>query len=328
MTPEEAKAAQRDGSFVAFEVDGVGYLGTVVDLRGDIVTVDVIGYRNGRDNWRLRLLGPQDTPAASLRLYQGMFTGMAGVEESADQTLRLFAVGDEVETEDGPGVVTGIAFNAAEYHEGWQLEPPLVEVELTDGSSIHTCLCNLTLDSEEGTKLLHSEFDRLWPPMDDVPEDADMLIPEGDEEPSEGDTEMREPQHRKADSDDQVRIYIADLEAYNAGKLRGEWVDLPSYGELKDVVDRMSHGGRSDWAIHDYEAPFRIEEFEDVFALDAAMEKAEAEGLDLKVLACIKDMGYQTWEEAIEAAEEAQVIDIADKDGHLPGNPEAELGYY
>ena len=106
------------------------------------------------------------------------------VVEDHDQVYKLFAVGDEVLTSEGPGEVIGVQFNCAKYNTRWELEPPQIIVELDDGTVIHTCLCELELpNTVKGTNLLHREFDRLWPPMtDEVPENADMMIPEGEED--------------------------------------------------------------------------------------------------------------------------------------------------
>lgn len=54
-----------------------------------------------------------------------------------------------------------------------------------------------------------------------------------------------------------MRIYIADLAAYNAGKLIGKWLDLDDYTdakELKDAVaDWMRTRGIEEIAVHDYD---------------------------------------------------------------------------
>ncbi len=124
---------------------------------------------------------------------------------------------------------------------------------------------------------------------------------------------MRNRRTADRDSTSQVRIYIADLSAYNAGKLIGEWVDLPAdEGELNAVISKMSHGGKYDWAIHDYEAPFRIEEYEDITALNEMMWKVEDSHLDIEILACIKDYGYDNWDDVLEAAEDAFVEEAKD----------------
>jgi len=106
------------------------------------------------------------------------------ITENSDTVETLLEPGTTVETEEGRGVIKSIALNAAEYNDEWQLEPPSIEVELENGEIIYTCICELVIPSDdEATELLHSEYDRLWPPMtDEVPEDAEMLIPEGKEE--------------------------------------------------------------------------------------------------------------------------------------------------
>lgn len=136
---------------------------------------------------------------------------------------------------------------------------------------------------------------------------------------------------RKAELPDEgIRIYIADLAAYNAGKLVGEWVDLPAdEDELEEIMDRLSHGGRQDIAIHDYEAPFRIEEFESITQLNEAMQELEDSHVDAEVVMCVKeDGGYPDWSGAIMAAEDAHVVDVSDRYGGRPSNPEEELGHY
>jgi len=119
-------------------------------------------------------------------LHRGLQYFAVASEEITDdpnQVEKLFSVGSSVNTEEGPGVVTDVQFNTADYEGDIQLEPPSIVVELEDGSTIHTCLCSIELpDNEAGTEILYSEFNRLWPPMDEhIPEDAEMLLPEEEE---------------------------------------------------------------------------------------------------------------------------------------------------
>lgn len=59
-----------------------------------------------------------------------------------------------------------------------------------------------------------------------------------------------------------MQIYIADLQAYNSGYLKGEWVQLPTEDDdIKDAILRQSQNGQSDFAIHDWELPFEISEY-------------------------------------------------------------------
>lgn len=47
-----------------------------------------------------------------------------------------------------------------------------------------------------------------------------------------------------------MQIYIADLEAYNSGNLKGEWLELPTEEEeIEKVILRQSKNGESDFAI-------------------------------------------------------------------------------
>lgn len=60
------------------------------------------------------------------------------------------------------------------------------------------------------------------------------------------------------------RIYVADLAAYNAGHLRGRWIDVPEDAtELHGSIQNML-GHAEEWAIHDYEnfGAFRLSEYE------------------------------------------------------------------
>lgn len=90
-----------------------------------------------------------------------------------------------------------------------------------------------------------------------------------------------------------MRIYVADLSAYNAGRIVGEWVDLPTDEKtLQAVIDRLSHGGASDWAIHDYEAPFAVDEFDDVLRINewaAAIEDADLDDAIAAVIVAAVD---------------------------------------
>lgn len=78
-------------------------------------------------------------------------------------------------TPEGPGTVQGIAFNLAEYGGEIQLEPPAITVKLDSGKTIVTCLCTLDFGDCEINEVIRSEFERLWPPMDSVPEAHDVV---------------------------------------------------------------------------------------------------------------------------------------------------------
>lgn len=73
-----------------------------------------------------------------------------------------------------------------------------------------------------------------------------------------------------------MQIYIADLNAYNSGNLKGEWIELPTKNKkIQEVILRQSKNGQSDFAIHDYELPFEIGEYTDPIKVNKLCETIE-----------------------------------------------------
>jgi len=65
-----------------------------------------------------------------------------------------------------------------------------------------------------------------------------------------------------------VRLYVANLAKYNERRLIGEWVTLPmNQEELKKRI-QVILGADEEYAIHDYEAPFHIGEYDDLYAIN------------------------------------------------------------
>tara|TARA_R110002110_G_scaffold415847_1_gene657766 strand:- start:25145 stop:25660 length:516 start_codon:yes stop_codon:yes gene_type:complete len=57
---------------------------------------------------------------------------------------------------------------------------------------------------------------------------------------------------------EEIRIYVADLSAYNNGKLHGVWIDATSdMDDIWDAVNKMLKNSpeedAEEWSIHDYE---------------------------------------------------------------------------
>lgn len=122
-----------------------------------------------------------------------------------------------------------------------------------------------------------------------------------------------------------IRVYVANLHAYNCGELVGEWIDLPtSDDELRERIERIvaAYPGGEEVAIHDYEAPWRIDEYENIFTLNERVEEINnlnedeqtavvavitATGCDVdEALRIVKDDAYQLYfcDSLIELAEE------------------------
>ena len=90
---------------------------------------------------------------------------------------------------------------------------------------------------------------------------------------------------------DSPRIYVADLEAYNNGELKGEFLDLDDYSDADELMDAIQEvvGEDGEYAIHDYEnIPSSMyseymgrEDFEQIYE---AMELADRNGLPFDVV--------------------------------------------
>jgi antirestriction protein len=73
---------------------------------------------------------------------------------------------------------------------------------------------------------------------------------------------------------EEIKIYVADLAAYNNGKLHGVWIDATQ--ELDDIQDQINEmlaespeELAEDWAIHDYEGfgNYSVSEYEGIQSL-------------------------------------------------------------
>lgn len=79
-----------------------------------------------------------------------------------------------------------------------------------------------------------------------------------------------------------MRIYVANLAAYNNGEMVGDWFDLPV--EMEEVFENifepheLDENGQphGDWAIHDYELPISIEEYTSIEKLNEFAERLES----------------------------------------------------
>ncbi|QDR73701.1 antirestriction protein ArdA (plasmid) [Limosilactobacillus reuteri] len=71
-----------------------------------------------------------------------------------------------------------------------------------------------------------------------------------------------------------ISIYVSNLAMYNDGILNGHWTDLPVDDVNADILDKLDLGKDSqgnychDWFVSDYEAPFKISEYEDLYQLN------------------------------------------------------------
>lgn len=102
-----------------------------------------------------------------------------------------------------------------------------------------------------------------------------------------------------------IRIYLTNLAKYNEGRLVGKWVDLPlDESDLEKAVKDVL-GTDEESFVTDYEAPFRIEEYENPFELNKFAEQLEEleEYEQEKVYYLLDNIGHDR-EEALENHED------------------------
>jgi len=109
----------------------------------------------------------------------------------------------------------------------------------------------------------------------------------------------------------EIRIYVANLAAYNAGRLVGEWIDLPLSDEelrekIQSILDAWNDGfsPSEEWAVHDYEAPFSIGEYESPYKINEWAERLSNISEDEEVISAI--FGGFSVEEALEILENGE----------------------
>ena len=79
-----------------------------------------------------------------------------------------------------------------------------------------------------------------------------------------------------------IKVFVSNLAKYNDGELTGQWTTLPVDDVNKDILDKLELGGNShdgynhDWFISDYEAPFKINEYDNLYDLNELAEALES----------------------------------------------------
>ena len=103
----------------------------------------------------------------------------------------------------------------------------------------------------------------------------------------------------------EVRIYLTNLAQYTAGRLIGKWFDLPLTEEELEIALKEVLGSDEEYFITDYEADFRIEEFENLSELNTFVESlSELDEHDQeKVIYIINCIGYKR-QDALEKIED------------------------
>lgn len=108
-----------------------------------------------------------------------------------------------------------------------------------------------------------------------------------------------------------INIYLSNLARYTEGRENGRWLTLPMESAQLEKVFAEIVGQNQEHIILDYNAPFEISEYENIFALNEFMETLEDCGLDENGLKAIFKVA-DTKEEAINAIENGSytIIDV------------------
>lgn len=88
-----------------------------------------------------------------------------------------------------------------------------------------------------------------------------------------------------------MNLYIADLQAYNNGELKGKWITLPMCEvELENILDSFP----SDYAIHDYESEIEVSEYMNIEQLNEFTHMMEDNKYNMEMLDMVDN--WQTYE--------------------------------
>jgi antirestriction protein len=100
-----------------------------------------------------------------------------------------------------------------------------------------------------------------------------------------------------------INVYVANLAKYNEGILKGRWIELPCYN-LEDKLSEIL-GNDEEYAIHDYEAPFKIGEYANIFTLNEIAEEIDQLAkYEQEALEYILKTGEKNLTEALETLED------------------------
>ena len=108
-----------------------------------------------------------------------------------------------------------------------------------------------------------------------------------------------------------INIYLSNLARYTEGRENGRWLQLPMELEKLEKVFTEIVGQNQEHIILDYNAPFEISEYENIFTLNEFMETLEDSGLDENGLKIIFEVA-DTKEDAINAINNGNytIIDV------------------
>lgn len=106
----------------------------------------------------------------------------------------------------------------------------------------------------------------------------------------------------------ELQLYIANLGKYNEGILKGEWFTLPV--DFQEVAAQIGLNDEyEEYAIHDYEAPFKISEYASLDSLNEIAEKLiSLDELEAKAVASVMDNNHMDINEALDMLRDGNIL--------------------
>ena len=99
-----------------------------------------------------------------------------------------------------------------------------------------------------------------------------------------------------------VKIYLSNLSKYIEGRENGRWLQLPMDQDKLESIYNDIIGKNQEHIILDYDAPFNISEYENIFALNEILENISDCGLDDDMLTALFKVNPD-YDEVLEAIE-------------------------
>src|SRR5699024_3404675 len=113
-------------------------------------------------------------------------------------------------------------------------------------------------------------------------------------------------------NNNEIKIALTNLGAYNEGKLRFEWLTLPfTDDELQDSLKRIGIDGiiYEEYFISDYEAPFTIGEYDNIDDLNEKAESlAELYEDEAEIFECYIENVSDGFEEALDIVRDGEYM--------------------
>lgn len=106
-----------------------------------------------------------------------------------------------------------------------------------------------------------------------------------------------------------VKIYLSNLSRYVEGRENGKWLQLPMDSDKLQSIYNEIVGENQEYIILEYDAPFNISEYENIFDLNEMLENITDCGLDENELQALFKVNPDR-EEVLEAIENGNFIII------------------